>query len=303
MKAMVLAAGIGSRMQPLTAERAKPALTILDRPLLRILVDQLAAQGVREVVVNAHAHPEQLRACVASAAIPVRFSLEPKPLGSGGGIRAARALLQGAGTFLVVNGDMLLDLDVAALLAAHRAAGAAATMALRDDPRKADFGTIGWRDGGVTRITELIDLGSEQGSGLFIGVHAMEPEIFERMPELDDFESLRDVYVPMLQRGEAIGAWLQDPAAVWTPVGTPRELLEANLAAAARARPDGVWIGVGAAVPDDARIDPRAVIGAGARLPAGARVRDTLLLPGARPPEGARLERAIAYDDRVWRDD
>lgn len=300
---MILAAGVGARMQPLTAKRPKPALPLLDRPILRLLVEQLAAQGVREVIVNAHAHPGQLRAALESAPVPVHYSLEPALLGSGGGIRAARDLLQDSQPFLVVNGDMVLDLDVAALLEAHRQSGALATLALRDDPRKADFGTIGVRDGYVTRITELCNQGSEEGCGLFIGVHAMEPGIFERMPQVERFESLQDIYVPILQRGEPIGAWLQEPAAEWTPVGTPRELLDANLAAAGRTNPEAVWIGEGAQLPDSARIGPRAVIGAGARVPAHAVVRDALLLPGAQPPDGAALEHAIAYDSEVWRDD
>jgi NDP-sugar pyrophosphorylase family protein len=123
------------------------------------------------------------------------------------------------------------------------------------------------------------------------------------MTQVERFESLQDIYVPILQRGEAIGAWLQEPAAEWTPVGTPRELLDANLAAAGRTNPEAVWIGEGAQLPDSARIGPRAVIGAGARVPAHAVVRDALLLPGAQPPDGAALEHAIAYDSEVWRDD
>ena len=107
---MILAAGVGARMRPLTANRPKPVLPLLDQPILRLLVEQLAAQGVREVVVNAHAHPGQLRAALESAPIPVHYSVEPDLLGSGGGIRAARDLLQDSHPFLVVNGDMVLDL-------------------------------------------------------------------------------------------------------------------------------------------------------------------------------------------------
>ena len=303
MKAMILAAGIGQRMQPLTRDWPKPALPVLDRPLVRLLVEQLAAQGVGEVVVNSHAHPDALRAALESSPIPVHWSAEPELLGSGGGIRAARSWLE-TDTFLVVNGDMLLDLDVAGLLDAHRASGACATLALREDPRQDDFGTIGVcsRDSGthVSRITELIDQGGEQGCGLFIGVHAMEPEIFERMPDAREFESLRDVYVPMLRDGEAIGAWFQDPVAHWTPVGTPRELLDANLAALGS---EPVWLGAGVEIAESAQVGPRAVIGAGVRVPESAQLCETLVLPGAKLVPGARLERAIAWDTEVWRDD
>ncbi len=306
MKAMILAAGEGLRMRPLSKHWPKPALPVLDRSLLARMVESLAGQGVDEVVVNAHAHAERLRESVADAPVPILYSEEPRLLGSGGGILAARRWLEGDGTFLVLNGDMLVELDLAALLAAHRRSGAVATIALRDDPRKSDFGTIGYRKGPVvTRITELVDLGGEQGCGLFTGVHAMEPEIFERMPGSAEFGILDDVYLPLLRAGAPLGAWLQPPEARWTPVGTPRELLDANLAALAdeTGDPAGVWIGKGATVADGARVGPRAVIGAGAAVPDGAVVREALLLPGARLQAGARLERAIGYDAQVWRDD
>jgi len=305
VRAMILAAGVGSRMQPVSDRWPKPALPILGRSLVARMVESLARQGVREVVVNTHVHAERLHEGLADAPVPILYSHEPRLLGSGGGIQAARAKLAGEGTFLVLNGDMQIDLDVDALLATHRRAGAMATMALRDDPRKAEFGTIGFAgDPVVTRITQRIDLGGEQGSGLFTGVHAMEPEIFDHMPARSEFGILEEVYIPLLRAGGTLGAWLQPAGARWTPVGTPRELLEANLSALAEETgdPDGSWIGAGAQVSEDARIGPRAVIGAGARVPDGAIVRDSLLLPGARLRAGASLERAIAFGDRVWRD-
>ena len=306
MKAMILAAGVGSRMQPLSEHWPKPALPVLDRSLLARMVESLAGQGVDEVVVNAHPHSERLRESLVDAPVPILYSEEPRLLGSGGGILAARRWLEGDGSFLVLNGDMLIDLDVAALLAAHRRSGAVATIALRDDPRKPDFGTIGYgKDPVVTRITERVDLGGEQGCGLFTGVHVMEAQIFERMPASGEFGIVDDVYIPLLRAGGPLGAWLQPSEARWTPVGTPRELLDANLRALGdeTGDPAGVWIGKGAEVADGARVGPRAVIGAGAAVPDGAVVRDALLLPGARLQPGARLERAIGYDTRVWRDD
>ncbi len=306
MRAMILAAGVGSRMQPLSEHWPKPALPVLDRSLLARMVESLAAQGVGEVVVNAHPNSERLHESLPDAPVPILYSEEPRLLGSGGGILAARRWLEGEGTFLVLNGDMLIELDVAALLETHRRSGAVATIALRDDPRKADFGTIGYgEDPVVTRITERIDVGGEQGCGLFAGVHAMEPEIFECMPDCGEFGILDAVYIPLLRARRTLGAWLQPPEARWTPVGTPRDLLDANLAALGdeTGDPAGVWIGEGAQVADDARVGPRAVVGAGAAVPDGAVMRDALLLPCARLQAGACLERAIGYDTRVWRDD
>ena len=322
---MILGAGLGTRMEPLTRHWAKPALPILDEPLVLGLIRTLADQGVEAAVVNAHAHPESLVDALRSAPIPVEVSRETELLGSGGGIRHARRFLESSAPFLVLNGDMRLDLDLAALLDAHARGGGIATLALKDDPRKRSFGSIGY-DGAnrVRRITQLLDLGGEVATGLFVGVHVMDPRIFQHMPDREAFETLPDVYIPALQKGERLHCWLQPPECEWSPVGSPRELLDANLGAlrtmvdpsqgegisvfvAESARVDGhleapAWIGADAEVAASAQVGPWAVISAGSRVPPGTRVEHALLLPGAHPPAGVDLSRAIAFAAEVWRD-
>jgi mannose-1-phosphate guanylyltransferase/phosphomannomutase len=314
---MILAAGLGTRMAPLSASVAKPALPLLDEPLVLRLARQLAAAGVERLVVNAHAHAETLRTALQAAPLPVEISLEPELLGSGGGIAAARAALDGGEAFVVVNGDMVLDVDFADLLATHRRAGALVTLALRDDPRKKDFGTIGYDSRGrLRRITSRVDLGGETACGLFIGVHVIEPRIFSRMPN-GAFEILPDLYVPALRDGEPFAAWLQPSTARWWPVGSPGELLDANLralretaASAGRISPDAaiqgelvppVWIGAGARVERGACAGPDAVVCRGARLPRGAVLRESLVLPGRRAP-ARELRRAVVHADEGWCD-
>jgi NDP-sugar pyrophosphorylase family protein len=321
---MLLAAGLGDRMRPLSRGRAKPALPVLDEPLIARLLRQLAGQGVSAAVVNAHAHPESLERAVADAPIPVTFSREPELLGSGGGIRAARSLLDGGGRFLVLNADMALDLDLAGILEAHERGGGLATLGLRDDPRKQRFGTIGYDGtGSVCRITDLISARAEKGSALFIGAQILEPAIFERMPERAIFSVFRDLYAPMLRRGERVATWLQPASAAWWPVGSPAELLDANLEALERlariepavvregesARIEGdvtgpAWIGARARVASGARVGPWTVVGAGAEVPAGWKTEESLFLPESRP--GARrpraLRRAVAFETEVWVD-
>ncbi len=321
VKAMILAAGLGTRMAPLARSLAKPALPVLDVPVILRLVRTLAAQGISSVVVNTHAHAESLRESLAGSPVPVEWIEEPELRGSGGGVRGARGALDGPEPFLVLNGDMWLDLDVGALLHRHRARHALVTLALRDDPRKSEFGSIGYdSDGDVRRITERIDLGGEKGSGLFIGVQVMEPAILAQMPPSERFEIVPEVWVPALRAGRRIASWLQPEGARWSPVGSPRELLDANLEAAettsapdrARISPrSGVeatvvapaWIGEGVEVAAGARIGPRAVVSRFARIGAGATIEDSLVLPGARVAAGARLVRAVAYGDEVWRDE
>jgi NDP-sugar pyrophosphorylase family protein len=320
MKAMVLAAGLGTRMAPLARDCAKPALPVLDVPVIARLVRALAASGVECAIVNTHAHPDSLHAALRDSPLPIDWLSEPAPRGSGGGILGARDLLEDDTPFLVVNGDMCLELDVAALVARHGESGALATLALRDDFRKRDFGSIGYdRDGHVCRITDRIDLGSEKASGLFIGVQVMSPAIFARMPSRDAFEIIPEVYVPALRDGASIATWIQPAGAAWWPVGTPRELLDANLAALARetvaespsvaasARVAGdvvgpAWIGAGARVEAGARVGPHAVVSRGAVIRANARLERAVALPGSEVAAGESLARAIAHGREVWRD-
>jgi mannose-1-phosphate guanylyltransferase len=331
---MILAAGRGERMQPLTDRRAKPTLPILDEALVVRLIRQLAEQGVDSVVVNLHAHAATLERALEAAPLPVTLSPEPELLGSGGGIRAARPLLEGDAPFLVLNGDMALDLDVAALLAAHRRAGALATLALRDDDRKHRFGTIGYdAQQAVCRITDRVSVRAEKGNALFIGVHILEPTVFDHMPPAPVFGIMDHVYRPLLERGDRLQAWLQPADAAWWPVGSPAELIEANLLALERRlsgdapsgdaegggasgvllSPDAelrgevrgpAFVGAGARIEIGARVGPHAVIGAGSRVPAGWQLRESVWLPRAAPAqtEPRSLRGAVAYDDRVWCD-
>ncbi|HXZ84669.1 MAG TPA: NDP-sugar synthase, partial [Myxococcota bacterium] len=261
-------------------------------------------------------------AALRAAPLPVDWLHERAPRGSGGGIAGARALLGEREPFLVLNGDMCLELDFAALLATHRANRTLATLALRDDERKGEFGSIGYDPtGSVCRFTDRIDLGGELGSGLFIGVQVMSPEMFARMPSGEAFEIIPDVYLPALRAGVRIGTFLQPATQPWWPVGTPGELLDANIAAlrqevgrgrdalrvAADARVEGqlvgpAWVGAGAVVARDARIGPHAVLCARAHVGAGARLVDSLALPGAEVAARSALERAIAFEKEVWRD-
>lgn len=317
---MILAAGLGSRMAPLASRQAKPALPVLDVPVALRLVRALAAHGVTRVVVNTHAHPDSLQRALAPSPIPVDWVEEPELRGSGGGVRGARAWLDGDAPFLVLNGDMCLELDVSALVAKHRARGALITLALRDDPRKREFGSIGYDgDGDVRRITERIDLHGEKGSGLFIGVQVMESAVFARMPASARFEIIPEVWLPALRDGLRIASWVQPAGARWTPVGSPLELLDANLAALGdQAGADGrhvdpratvggeligpVWIGADAVVESGARVGPFAVVSRGARIGANARLEQALALPDARVAAGSKLARAVAYGNEVWRD-
>ena len=136
MKAMVLAAGLGTRMRPLSDLLAKPALPVLNRPLLHWTLELLARHGIRDVLVNTHHRPETVERAVGSGrrfGLRVRYAHEPEILGSGGGPRKVRAFL-GDEPALLVNGDCVFDFDLTRLVRRHRRSGALATLALKPNP-------------------------------------------------------------------------------------------------------------------------------------------------------------------------
>ena len=163
MRGMIVAAGLGKRLRPLTQLRPKPAVPVRGIPLVAYPLALLAQAGVHEVAVNVHHLPERLiEACEAwcPAGLALRFSEERELLDTGGGIARVASFLRESDPCLLIGGDMVVDLDVAALLELHRSSGRAVTAVLRRDERAAAFGTIGVdRSGRMRRVDRRFDLG------------------------------------------------------------------------------------------------------------------------------------------------
>jgi NDP-sugar pyrophosphorylase family protein len=249
VRAMILAAGLGTRMRPLTNYRAKPALPVRGRPVISLLLELLARHGVDQVLINLYHRPDTIRLAVESdhpEKMKIRWSLEPRPLGTGGGIRRAAEFLSGSQDCIVLAGDMLLDLDLGDLMKRHRASGRDATLILREDTRSEDFGTIGIdATGHLTRIGKRTlsfpsattttmghASGPERQQGLFTGVRFFSRGALTGWPAGDaSFEDLRDWLAPRIESGAStVGAeMVNEQSSVWEPVGTPVEYLEVNL--------------------------------------------------------------------------
>jgi len=292
---MILAAGLGTRMRPLSDLRPKPILPVRGLPLIAYPLAWLAHHGVREVVLNLHHMPAATRAAAeasAPAGLALTFSDEPDLLGTGGGIRRAAAFLRESDPSLVLAGDMICDLDLGALVATHRARGDAATLVLREDPRAERFGTIGVdREGAIRRIAQRFDLGGESGAGVYVSVNVFAARLFDSLPEREAFSHLDDWLAPRLATGarDVRGELVAPERCLWEPVGTPAEYLAANLRpqrlsfldADARARALG------------ARIEPDLVVGAGATLGRDAVLRRAVVWDGECVPDGFRGEDGV----------
>lgn len=277
---MILAAGRGTRMQPLSSLRAKPALPVRGVPVIAYLLALLEHCGVREVIVNLCHLPDTVRAAVKRYTPPgigVCFSHEIEPLGTGGGIKAAAHFLRESDPCLVLAGDMLLDTDLAQLADRHRRRGDRCTLLLRRDPRQTSFGSIGVdAEGCVRRIGSRFDLGGERAAGLFVGVRVLASRIFETLPTADRFEDLSDWFAPLLAAGERDirGDLLEAGQCRWEPIGTPAEYLQVNL------NPPELSFMDRTRLAEEARVEGSLVVGTRVRF-----------------GEGARLERAVVWED------
>ena len=177
MRAMIVAAGHGSRLRPLSELRPKPALPVRGVPLVAYQLALLAHHGVSEVVINAHHLPDRLIQAARRYRPPgleLHFSVEPQLLGTGGGIRKGAAFLRVSDPCLILGGDMIVDADLGALVESHQRRRDAFTLLLRDDTRGAEFGTIGLdREGHLRRIGTRFDLRSETRAGVYTWVNVV----------------------------------------------------------------------------------------------------------------------------------
>ena len=297
---MVLAAGLGLRMRPLTLLRAKPVLPVLDRPLIAFTLERLARAGVREAVVNLHHLPETVRAALGSGrrfGLRILYVHEPEILGTGGGPRAVRECL-GRGEVLLVNGDMYFDFDLRELVARHRRSGAAATLALRRHPEPGAYSTVVTdRRGRILSIAGK-PAPAEGTLSMFAGIHVIDPRLLERLPA-GVSDSVRDLYLPLLAEGGQLHGVRH--AGAWYDFGRPSLYRDAQLRMLSGRGRGQLLVGRGARVA--AAAARRSVIGARSRVAAGARVVSSILWEDVVVEAGARVERAIVTAGGVVRRD
>jgi mannose-1-phosphate guanylyltransferase len=220
---MVLAAGLGTRLRPLTDACAKAIVPVGDRPLLAHILDRLRAGGVERIVVNAHHRAEDIRSFVRGRPDPVELSDEPVLLGTAGAIEHAASIL-GPGPVLVWNGDILADVDLGSLVLGHERDSAEATLVVR--PLEPGQGNVGLD--GAGRIVRLrkVAVGAEVFGGEFVPVHLLGESLRGRLPRWGCL--VEDVYLPALRSGAKLCAFRYD--SLWHDVGSLRSYLAANLA-------------------------------------------------------------------------
>lgn len=239
-RAMVLAAGLGTRLRPLTDDRPKALVKLAGRTLLDITLARLAAVGVQRVVVNAHHFAEQMAEYVAGHdgyGMELTVSQEAELLDTGGGLKhAARFFAGDDEPFLLHNVDIVSGIDLAAMAAAHRESGALATLAVQEraSSRQLLFdgeGRLAGRTAGAGKAPEVVREAGELKALAFAGIHVISPRIFGRMPEEGAF-SIIPAYLRLAAEGERVAAYRAD-GVYWRDLGKVESLraAEADVAA------------------------------------------------------------------------
>lgn len=315
-RAMLLSAGLSTRLQVLGEQRPKPLLPVCDIPILRYGIANLAGHGITDVVINLHHRGDLIERAIGDGAdlgVAIHYIEEPEILGTGGGLKNALGLLDPEGTdepFVSMNGKLIFDLDVTALLEAYAGRpDALGMLVVRPVPDALEWGAVAVDTSGPPRVTDILG----QGRHMFCGVHVTRPSVMARLPD-GEACSIRQGYLPWIREGAEVAAFEVDPGLYFCEHSTPERYLEGNLALLGGARlrhPPGpatgiapsahidstaelrhpIKIGDGAHVGPGAIVGPSTVVGAHAIVEAGAELSESVVWEKTRA--SGRQHRAV----------
>jgi mannose-1-phosphate guanylyltransferase len=300
MRAMVLAAGLGTRLRPLTYEITKPMVPVLDRPVMEHIMDLLERHGLSQVIANLHYFPDSIREYFGDR---LEYRFEEELLGTAGGVRACAAFF-GDDSFLVISGDALTDIDLGAMATRHRQAGGVATLAVKEVADTSEYGVVLHdRDGRITGFQEkpapeeaLSKLGN-------CGIYMFEPQIFDYFPDRPFVDWAKDVFPVLLENDVAF--YIHEVGEYWNDVGSLSELRQGTFDAlqgelhlqieGVQERP-GVTVAGGSPLPGDIDVEGPAWIGRDVRIGSGVRLMGPIVIgDGASIGDGAQLRESIVF--------
>jgi len=324
---MILAAGLGSRLRPLTSQLPKPLVPIMNQPLLWHLIRHVRAAGIHEIALNLHYRGERVRDWLGHGGhlgVNVTYSAEPELLGSAGGVRRMRAFF-GHEPALIIHGDILFDVDLTTVIQYHLSRSAQATLVLHPAHHRYNYGMI--RVNAQGEVAQFVDQHAPWVSGplidtVFTGVQIIAPEVLDAIPEACVASLTTDVYPGLLAHSARFYGYLMH--GYWSDIGTPQRYWETNMDAvsgrvgfAIDVSPDGTipanprqGSGIvagslhqpmafqsGIALADSISLGPEVVVGEGCELAKDVRIVQSVLWPRVRVGPGVTIERSIVMND------
>jgi mannose-1-phosphate guanylyltransferase len=291
VRAVVLVGGFGTRLRPLTLTTPKQMLPVADRPMLEWVLGHLAHHGVDDVVLSLGYKPDAFLDAYPDdrcAGVHLAYAVEPEPLDTAGAIGFAARTAGIDERFLVVNGDVLTDIDLGALVAFHETSGAEGTIALTRVEDPSHFGVVpADAHGRVEAFVEKPPRDEAPTDLINAGFYVLEPSVVGRIPSDRRVNIERETF-PAMVGDRSLFAQADD--AYWIDVGTPERYLQASLDLVDGSRAERVDPVVGATIDGDV---VHSIVGVGARVAAGARVVDSIVLAGASIGAGATVTRSI----------
>ena len=321
MKAIILAGGFGTRLKPLTLNTPKPIVPIFDRPFLYYQIDVLKClPEISEVILSMNYQPERIQTAIGDGeevGLPIRYLVEPSPRGTGGAVKFAESYLDD--TTIVLNGDVLSQIDIAAVLRLHRERRAKATIVLVPVDNPVAYGLVEIdKEGNVRQFLEKPKPGEITCNTINAGVYILEPDTFDRIPPHTKYSIERTYFPSLIDRGETFLAYIHN--GYWLDIGTPQSYIQAHrdimrrrcdawpfadrrvgevvVEADADLDPQALidgpcFIGSGAVIKAGARITPYTVIGRRSVIESDARVDATIVWPECVVGTGSTLQNAI----------
>jgi mannose-1-phosphate guanylyltransferase len=307
MKAMVLAAGVGSRLDPLTAHLPKPLVPVVNRPTMEHILELLKQHDVTQIVSNLHHLPEQISQYFGDGkawGVNLEFHLEKELTGDAGGMRACRSFLQD-GTFIVMMGDLLTDADISDLLKQHKSKGAVATIAVKRVEDVSQFGVVLTDENGfITGFQEKPSAAEALSNLASTGIYILEPEVFKYIPQTGSYGFGRQLFPLLVQKGAPVlGVEIEN---YWTDVGTISQYRKSNFDAlegklklkiSGEKTPWG-YLQPGCDIADNAKISGQLLLGANSVIGSGVKISGHVIIgPNCNIAEDCELNDTVVWPD------
>jgi mannose-1-phosphate guanylyltransferase/phosphomannomutase len=308
MRAVVMAGGEGTRLRPLTANQPKPLLPVVNRPIMEHVLRLLRRHGMDETIVTVQYLASLVRGYFGDGSdlgMHLSYATEQVPLGTAGSVKNAESALRDD-TFLVISGDALTDIDLTAVVAAHREKGALVTVCLKRVTDPQEFGIVVTDEAGrVERFVEKPTWGQVVTDTINTGIYVMEPEVFAHVANGRVVDWSGDVFPVLVAAGAPVYGYVAD--GYWEDVGTQASYHAVHAAVLNRQVEveldgyevsPGIWIGEGTEVDPEALLTGPVFIGRNAKVEGGAELSEsTVLGDNVIVKSGAQLRRAVVHDN------